>query len=489
MNRVFFLLIVSLWGCLSCSQSIPDSRPVDKEPEIFPPYTEVTIPPNISPLNFELKSTHDEAYAVFTANNETLQVKAKKGQFHIPPKSWEKLLLAATGQSIDITIYAKENDWIRYNAFQMHVAKEPIDSHLAYRLIEPGYELWYRMGLYQRNLESYQESAIIENRISDNNCMNCHSFRMQEPHNMVFHMRGESAGTMLIKDNKIEKLNTRTEQTMSALVFPAWHPSGRYIAFSVNENFQSFHRKNKNRIEVYDSNSDIVIYDTETHELFTTEALFAEGAYETCPAFSPDGKTLYYNSAKARQMPDEFDELKYSLCAISFDADTRSFGHEVDTLYNAEIGGLSASFPRVSPNGKYLLYALSDHGYFLIWHKDADLHMINLETGEHYPLEAANSDDTESYHSWSSNSHWIVFSSRCIDGLYTRPHFAYIDKNGQAAKPFLLPQKDTKYYDRFMKSYNIPEFITGKVETRSRELASTAQNEPGMNITFAGKDF
>jgi len=488
MKRAFFLLVLLLC-CLSCSESIPDSRPVDKEPDIFPHYTDVTIPPNISPLNFELRTTHTEAYAVFTANNEQLKVKAKKGQFRIPPKQWESLLFAATGQSIDVTIYAKENDWIIYNPFQMHVAKKPIDPYLAYRLIEPGYELWYRMGLYQRNLESYREDAIIENSISDNNCMNCHSFRMQDPNDMLFHMRGKHSGTMLIKDGKMEKLNTRTEQTMSALVYPAWHPSGRYIAFSVNENAQSFHRKNNNRIEVYDTNSDIVIYDTEKHELFTTEALFAEGAYENCPSFSPDGRTLYYNSAKARQMPDEFDELKYSLCAISFDPDTRSFGTEVDTLYNAEVSGKSASFPRVSPNGKFLLYSLSSHGYFLIWHRDADLHMINLETGEHYPLDAANSDDTESYHSWSSNSHWIVFSSRRGDGLYTRPYFAYIDESGQASKAFLLPQKDTEFYDRFMKSYNIPEFITGKVETQARELSSTAKNDKGIDLSFAGKNF
>ena len=49
-------------------------------------------------------------------------------------------------------------------------------SYLAYRLIEPGYELWNQMGIYQRNLEDYKQSPIMENKYSGQNCMNCHSF-------------------------------------------------------------------------------------------------------------------------------------------------------------------------------------------------------------------------------------------------------------------------------------------------------------------------
>ena len=92
--------------------------------------------------------------------------------------------------------------------------------------------------------------------------------------------------------------------------------------------------------------------------------------------------------------------------------------------------------------------------------------------------------DTESYHSWSSNSRWIVFSSRRIDGLYTRPYFAYIDEEGNASKPFLLPQKDTDYYHRFMKSYNIPEFITGKVSSKIRALSTLAKEDKGIDVTY-----
>ena len=91
----------------------------------------------------------------------------------------------------------------------------------------------------------------------------------------------------------------------------------------------------------------------------------------------------------------------------------------------------------------------------------------------------------ESYHSWSSNSRWFVFSSRRIDGLYTRPYIAYVDEDGKVGKPFLLPQKDAGFYQSFMKSFNIPEFITGKVKVRGRVLAIKAKEDKGTDVRLA----
>ena len=321
--------------------------------------------------------------------------------------------------------------------------------------------------------------------MSGRNCVNCHSFCMQNPDKMLFHMRETYPGTLLIDGDKIEKLNTKTEQTISSLVYPSWHPSGKYVAFSVNNTKQGFHANDRNRIEVFDEASDVVVYDVKKHEIVTTAKLFSKDAFETFPTFSPDGKTLYFCTAPARPIPEEFSEIKYNLCAIGFDPDSRSFGSKVDTLYNAAVSGRSASFPRVSPDGKYLMYTVSGYGNFSIWHKDADLQMADLSTGESIPLDILNSDDVESYHSWSSNSRWVIFSSRRMDGLYTRPYIAYIDEKGNACKPFLLPQKDTGFYDRFMMSYNIPEFITGKVKVGGRVLGLKAKEDKGIDVKFA----
>lgn len=483
MKKIYILgLLLSL--LIACSPVVPEGKMTNKVPSIFPDYNGVTIPANIAPLNFRLTTGYTEAYAVFSASGKELIVKASKGQFTIPISKWKTLLKENKGQTIEVTIYVKEDEWIGYAPFPLYIADEPIDPYLAYRLIEPGYELWNRMGIYQRNLETYDESPIMENKMSGNNCMNCHSFCMQNPEKMLFHMRATYPGTYLIDGDRIEKLNTKTDQTLSTLVYPSWHPSGKYVAFSVNDTQQGFHQNDRNRVEVFDNASDVVVYDVEKHEIVTTSKLFSKESFETFPTFSPDGRTLYFCTAEARSLPKEFKEVKYSLCSIPFDPDTRVFGATVDTLYNASTEGRSVSFPRVSPDGEALMYTLSGYGNFSIWHKDADLYMIDLSSGRHQALDTVNSDDVESYHSWSNNSRWVVFSSRRIDGLYTRPYIAYRTLDGQMAKPFLLPQKDTEYYNRLMKSYNIPEFITGKVKKRSRILGLKAKEDKGIDLTF-----
>ena len=132
----------------------------------------------------------------------------------------------------------------------------------------------------------------------------------------------------------------------------------------------------------------------------------------------------------------------------------------------------SVSFPRLSPDGRFLAFTLHDFGNFSIWHKEADLYMLDLLTSRKYPLDVFNSEEAESYHSWSGNGRWMVFSSRRIDGLYTRLFIGYVDSEGVGHKPFLLPQKDPlTYYDALMFSYNIPELMRSAVTVDACRLA------------------
>jgi len=487
MKNNCFLLILYTLILFGCKQELPEATRINGVAKIFPDYNGVTIPPNIAPLNFRLKGS-SEGIAILSNKKELIRLDSKNGTFEIPLKNWRKLLTESAGDSIQVKLYVRKgNQWICYDPFPIYVANDPIDSYLAYRLIAPGYRMWNEMGIYQRCVEDFDEDAVLSNKLTNNNCMNCHSFCMQNPKRMLFHQRTTHGGTYVVIDNKIEKLNTKTKETISALVYPSWHPSGKYVAFSTNETKQDFHLSGPNRVEVFDNESDVVFFDVEKQEIFSNPKLFTKGNYETFPTFSPDGKRLYFCSAPAKKMPEEFDQIKYNLLSIAFDPETRTFGNVIDTLYHADREGRSVKFPRVSPDGKYLLYTLSNYGNFSIWHKDADLRMLNLATQKVDSLQKVNSDDAESYHSWSSNSRWFVFSSRRIDGLYTRPYICYFDKNGVAGKPFLLPQKDTYYYDESLLSFNIPEFIKGKIKVDTNELVHVSKTDPGIDIPFVSR--
>lgn len=484
-HKIISVLAIIWLG--ACTGNVTPDAHIDDTPEIFPDYVGVTVPPNLVEPRFWLPESTgaEDIRAVFKAKDQQETVGAGR-EAKISRKAWQRLISAS--DTVTVTVMAKiDGKWIEYKPFDIYVAKEEIDPYLAYRLIEPGYETWNEMGIYQRNLENYDQSAILTNRSTGYGCMNCHSFCRQDPKKMLFHLRVDCGGTYIIDGDKLTKLNTKTPETISALVYPSWHPSSAYVAFSVNNTKQMFHTTDPNRIEVMDYASDVVVLDVNRNEIVTCPYLFSKASFETFPTFSPDGKTLYFCTADSVAMPADYDKLKYHLCSVSFDPESRRFGERVDTIFRADsIGWGSASFPRVSPDGKRLMFTLSGYGNFSIWHQDADLYMADLTTDSVpiKPLEVLNSERTESYHAWSSNGRWVVFSSRRLDGLYTRPYIAYIDATGHARKPLLLPQPTEDFYQIQMKSYNVPEFILGPVEKSAYELSNFAKTDPGIQVQF-----
>lgn len=428
----------------------------------YPDYEGVTIPATIAPLAFRVLAKEDKVKTVLHTGDYSLTVKGK--EVVIPPRKWKKLLQSGDTVRVDIQ-HREAGEWKPLHSFPVFISRDEIDPYLTYRLIAPGYEVWNRMGIYQRDLSSYSESPIYENNTMSHTCVNCHTTNQGNPEEFIFHQRPKPSGTILAKGGTVKKLETNYTDKISSLVYPAWHPSGDYIAFSVNNTKQSLHATDPNRIEVWDEQSDIVILDVHTNSLITIPKLMTEETLETFPSFSPDGKTLYYCSAKRLSLPDSVLALKYDICSIPIDMETKKAGR-IDTVIYASANNYSTSFPRVSPDGRFLLYTRHTYGSFSIWHRDADLKMYDLGKKEEVDVELLNSPESESYHSWSSNGRWIVFSSRRRDGLYTRPYIAHVGEGGKVSKPFLLPQQGSGFYLYQDRSYNIPEFAKGKVKCR-----------------------
>ncbi len=253
---------------------------------------------------------------------------------------------------------------------------------------------------------------------------------------------------MIAENDHIKKVDLKRGELISSGVYPSWHPSENMIAYSVNSTNQVFLRNDRQRLEVYDSASDIILYDIDNDEI--SPVLCDNRSLETFPAWSYDGKVLFYASADLDSlgiMPDEnvadrYDDIRYSIKAIRYDAEKGTFSTPV-SIFDAPADCLSAVTPRPSPDGRFVLSAVGSYGSFHIWHDDSDLYITNLEDGETQPLDGANSPRADSFHSWSSNSRWIVFASRRDDRTYSRLYISYIDEHGKASKPFLLPQSSS----------------------------------------------
>ena len=480
----------------ACGQQIPQSfSESDELPAIYPDYVDVTVPINIAPLTFEMDAGSDGVVARMTVGEEEIVCGGSKVQ--PDADDWRQLAERAKGNAIQVEVYAKKDgSWTRYKPFSIHVSPDSIDPYISYRLISPSYVTYEELTINQRCLEDYDESVVYDNMLcsegADGQCINCHNYQQYNPERMQFHARQNMGGTIIAYDGTIRKIGMGNDSLLSAGVYPAWHPWLKLIVYSTNRTQQSFHATDPNKIEVFDTMSDLIAYDVEKNEVTNIENAPTE--LDCFPVWAPDGKTLYYCSAHfeykdtidaGKEFLARTEEVKYNLYKKSFDPETMQFGPR-ELVFAADSLEKSATLPRISPDGRYLMFTLAKYGIFHIWHHDANLWVMDLETGKVRNMEEINSPDTESYHSWSSNGRWVVFSSRRYDGNYTRPFIAYIDKNGHGSKPFELPSADPDYHRQFLKCYNVPEFMRGPVTISPQQFAD-ALKQDAQPVKYVGR--
>jgi hypothetical protein len=482
MKGILLSILFTVLLATACKNGITTSEEVDRTPAISPDYKNITIPDNIAPLNFIVREVGDRAFISVNGKEKT-DLEFRGLRIIFPEKKWAKILKDNSGDSIEISIsVVKAGNRRNYKPYKIFI-KEPIDGYLVYRLIMPGFQTWNQMGIYQRSLSSFKVETILDSHVLPGTCMNCHSFAMNDPSNMVLHLRESHGGTILYRNDHLEKLNTKTGKMFGNAAFPSWHPSKKYIAFSVNKVNQIFHAAGPSRAASVDMKSDVFVYDIEKNEMLTSPVLSAEENYETFPCFSADGLTLYYCSARAVKMPEKFNKIKYSLCSVSFDPMTGKFGDKADTLISGPAINKSICMPKVSPDNRFLMFVMADYGCFPAYNPESDLYLLNLGTRKYEPMETLNSNNVESYHSWSSNGRWVVLSSRRGDGLYMKAYIGYIDENGVSQKPFLLPQKDPEFYDTFLFSFNIPELVKTKVLLSPYEIGNVATKSSAVQAS------
>ena len=487
MNK-WLLVIGFCFLFVGCGNKIPDAfSEWDELPDIYPDYTNVTVPLNIAPLTFQPGGKADNMVARLTAGDE--EMICGGGKVQPGEREWHKLVQAALQQqpsAITVEVYIEiNNDWTRFKPFNIYVSPDSIDPYISYRLISPSYVNYEELTINQRCLENYDESVVYDNMLCTEGpkgqCINCHNYQQYNPARMQFHARQNLGGTVIAYDGAVKKINMKNDSILSAGVYPAWHPWLKYIVYSTNLTAQSFYTVNPDKIEVFDTQSDLIAYDVDKNEVTTVENDPTE--LDCFPCWAPDGKTLYYCSAhfeyndtidKGKEFLMHYNEVKYKLYKKSFDPETLQFGPR-ELVWDAD--SLSATLPRVSPDGRFLMFTLAPYGIFHIWHHDADLWMLDLQTGEARNIEEINSPDTESYHSWSSNGRWVVFSSRRYDGNYTRPFIAHIDSNGHGSKAFELPCADPDYHRQLLKCYNIPEFMRGPVTIKPQQFADIIKKD------------
>lgn len=480
-NKWVGFILLAMIG-FSCSNVPHGSIEVlSQKPSLFPDYTDIVVPSNIAPLNFKILGRPECVGVILQHAEETWELTGEE-KIIFPQRKWREWLEKSKGSRISVNIKAQWGDKVyQFAPFYWDVSTSAIDPVLVYRKIEPGYTTTNSMSINQRNLTNFEDEVLIDNTSSGTGCINCHSFCQNNPDLMLFHSRQKNPGTYFVKDGVVEKVDTQAGQMKQAAGYPFWHPSGNCVAFSISQTRQLFY-EGSTAIEVFDLSSSVIVYKLENKTAYTVSELFADSLHNNYPVFTPDGKKLIYCGGEAIRTNKDRHNLKLSLCSIDFDVDKMQFESNIDILVSASVTGKSSLHPRVSPDGRFLLYTEIDYGSFSNYHQSADLALYDLENKTYRTLREANSDQVDSYHSWSSQGGWVVFSSRRNDGYYTYPWFTQISESGKASKPFLLPQKDPDYYIYCLTSFNVPELVTDKVVLDRNLLKENVEKAPRQSF-------
>ncbi len=515
-HKFFYLISVACGLCLATTACRSDigSIAVSTDPDrlqIYPDYAGCRLPHNMAPCNFRIL-TPGTRYRLEVrqgggtdgANGQTLYKQHGKNLVQLPLRRWQRWLQQAQGDTLWFALSLKQDGgWRDYAPFPLYIDTSAISPYLTYRLIEPSYQLCGFLTIEERCLENFHTRNLYDNNMNEMACVNCHTAAWGDPNYSVYHVRFNRTGTFIAVDGKLRRVDLKSNRFPQGGVYPAWHPNKRYIAFGTASAFPFVHSKNiVRRTEVYDSLGDLMVYDIHRNRIFSDSRICTEEKEETFPYFSPDGRTLYFCQSltppkdSADEDPVDYSQkIKYSLVSIAFDAETGAFGR-MDTLVDAAESGGTVSFPRVSPDGRFLVFCLSDHGTFPIRHPESDLYVLDLtaagtgayrrateaDTAEdarvYRLLNGVNSDKTESYHEFSpGGGRWLMFSSKRDDGMYSRPYFCLLDDHGRASKPFMLPQKDPDLYLTFLKSYNVPVFSNGPAPYDAFKTTKAADGE------------
>jgi hypothetical protein len=493
-----FISMSLFYYCRGKKYTIKQYNSIDLPVKIQPDYAGSIIPPNIAPLNFVIQQ-EGAAYFVriYSEKGKPIEISSKTPIILIPKRTWHELLDLNRGRQLSMDVYIQSRTgessskggnirWSRFQTLSARIATEDIDTFLVYRKIQPAHGTWRNMGIYQRNLGNFDESVVLDNGYFKHGCLNCHTFCENRAEKMLIGIRSADYGSsaLLAEGDRVHKIGTK-------FGYSSWHPSGRVAAFSVNNVKQFFHSAASEVREVLDFDSLMAYYLVDSKIVKTTQDLARKDRLETYPAWSADGRYLYFCSApitwsNRNSVPESYDQIKYDLIRIGYDLDRDQWG-PLEPVLSAQRTGLSILLPRISPDGRWLLFCMCDYGCFPVYRHSSDLYMTDLEaaqqTGEYkYRRLDINSDKSESWHCWSSNSRWIVFSSKKDSGVFTRIYIAYVDTNGNVHKPIRLPQKDPAYYDSCLWTYSVPELITEPVRVTKEKLGRIVRGSEEISV-------
>ena len=492
------LLIAPLFAGTSCSRIGADNIFSHYEPDaqyaaiyVRYPLHDVVFPPEIVPPRFrwEDAASSCDSWAIGfefdgEPDNLRLQFLSTRNHWTPEPKDWKLIKERSRKNGARLIILgfqrgAPQKILSRGEA-AFSTSADPVSAPLFYREVNLPFleavkdptRIRWRLG----TIDDPRTPLVVLECLPV--CGNCHSFSQD----------GRTLGMDVdYANNKASYVITQVERemTLAASDIITWSdyrkdepqqtygflsqvsPDGRFVVSTVKDKSVFVAKQGLAFSQLFFPIQGIlVVYDRTRRCFQALPGADDPGYVQSNPAWSPDGKHLVFARAKAYQLQNRDAEgkvlLSASECAeflegqklFQFDLYVVPFnegrGGVAEPLPGASRNGRSNFFPKFSPDGKWIVFCQA-RSYMLL-QPDSELFIIPAEGGEARRLRA-NTASMNSWHSWSPNSRWLVFSSKA-NTPYTQLFLTHIDENGESSPPVLL-----EHFTAPDRAANIPEFL------------------------------
>jgi len=405
------------------------------------------------------------------------------------PQVWEQIKAISSGQATTVTITgfysAEPGRSLSRGRVTVSVSNDPVGAPIFYRDVPLPFRhvlnnieaIRWRLG----EVSSQDPPTLLTGMKV---CGNCHSFTADGRVLAMDVDYGSDKGsyviadiqpqTILAKSNVISWSDYRREdkeQTFGLLAQIS--PDGRHVISTVKDRsvFSPVDELDYSQ-RFFPVAGILVIYDRQTKSFFPLKGADDRRYVQSNPVWSPDGKTILFARSESYTLSGlkdpssavvERDEVKeffeggkkfrYDICRIDFN---NGQGGTPTPLPGASGNGVSNYFPRFSPDGEWIVFCRSDT--FMLLCPDSALYIMPSAGGTPRKMRCNFPGKMNSWHSWSPNGRWLVFSSKAA-GPFTQLWLTHIDAEGNDSPAVLL-----EHFTAADRAANIPEFVNVRPE-------------------------
>ena len=437
-------------------------------------------------------------------NKNILNVLTKNTQWRPNSVQWKLMKSHSIEKEIQISIVGlKGSEFLSGTSVSIITSKDSVNAPIFYRdvplpfkdAIKNLHKIKYRLG----DISVDKESKVLLTNLAV--CGNCHSFTKDGQTMAMDVDYANDKGSYVISD--IEEETTlsldkiiswseykRDEKEPTFGLLSQISPDGRYVASTVKDRsiFVAIDKDTSYSQLFFPIKGIISIYDRKTEKFFSLPGADNTDYCQSNPTWSPDGKSLIFTRAKVykskkidqyktaiipTEAADEFinggKEYKYDLYIVPFN---NGKGGKSYPIAGASQNGKSNFFPKISPDGKWLIFTQAEN--FMLLQPDSKLVILPFDKKGEARILNCNNSEMNSWHSWSPNSKWVVFSSK-EGGAYTQLYLSHIDDEGNDTPPVLIEN-----FNLPKRAINIPEFVNRKNDSWDEmvDVFSDSSNYP-----------